>query len=131
MNLIFKYYGPAIVWAFFILVICNIPMGKVASSPMFFEGFDKLVHMGLFAVLSILYCSGSLRKWRTRNLRIQIAVKNTIVLISYGALIEVLQQYIFTWRSADGNDLFADAVGACLGIFSVMVTTNSNRYEKS
>lgn len=122
MSAKLKYYGPAILWALFILIICSIPLGKVSNSPMFFAGFDKLVHCGLFAVLAVLYCSGSIRKWNTRNIRIEIAIKNTIVLVSYGALIEMIQKYFFTWRSGNWDDLFADTVGSCLGIFGVLVT---------
>ena len=125
----FKYYRPAILWALFILIICNIPMGEVGKSHLFFPGFDKLVHCGLFFVLAVLYCYGSIRKFKTRDLRIEIAMKNTIVLLSYGALIEVLQIYIFTWRSGEINDLFADTVGACMGIFGVLVTTNAVNHE--
>ncbi|MCO5936540.1 VanZ family protein [Mucilaginibacter sp. RB4R14] len=126
-----RYYGPAILWALFILIICAIPLGSVGNSPMFFEGFDKLVHCGLFFVLSILYCAGSIRKWNTRSIRIEIAMKNTVVLISYGALIEVLQTRIFTWRSGDWNDLLADAIGGCMGVFGVLIISNALNHEKS
>ncbi|AMR30889.1 hypothetical protein A0256_05350 [Mucilaginibacter sp. PAMC 26640] len=129
MNGRFKYYGPAILWALFILTICSIRMGGVDHAPMFFPGFDKLVHCGLFFVLAVFYCAGSIRKYKTKELRIEIAVKNTIVLISYGALIEVLQMYVFTWRTGDATDLFADTVGACMGIFAVLVTTNAIKHE--
>ncbi|RWY46267.1 VanZ family protein [Mucilaginibacter gilvus] len=124
-----KPYRPAILWALFILVICSIPMGSVGSSRLFFPGFDKLTHCGLFFVLAVLYCYGSIRKFKTRQVRSEIAIKNTIVLISYGALIEVLQMYIFTWRSGDMADLFADTVGACMGIFGVLVTSNALNHE--
>lgn len=126
----YQYYWPAILWALFILIICNIPMGAVGKSPRFFPGFDKLVHTGLFAVLAILYCAGSIRRWSTKTIRIEIAVKNTIVLVSYGAFIEWLQLYIFTWRSGEWNDLFADTVGACLGIFGVLVTANAINHDQ-
>ncbi|MBB5397465.1 VanZ family protein [Mucilaginibacter sp. AK015] len=131
MKQTLKYYGPAILWAFFILTICAIPMGGVGNSHLFFPGFDKLVHCGLFFVLSVLYCYGSIRKWKTRSIRIEIAMKNTIVLISYGALIEMLQRYLFTWRSGDWNDLLADAIGGCMGIFAVLLTSNAINHENS
>jgi VanZ family protein len=124
-----KPYWPAILWALFILVICSIPMGSIGSSPMFFPGFDKVTHCGLFFVLAVLYCYGSIRKFKTRELRIEIAIKNTIVLISYGALIETMQMYVFTWRSGDTVDLFCDTVGACMGIFGVLVTSNALNHE--
>jgi VanZ family protein len=82
-------------------------------------------------VLSVLYCYGSIRKWQTRSIRIEIAMKNTIVLVSYGALIEMLQQYIFTWRSGDWNDLLADSIGGCMGIFAVLITSNAINHENN
>ncbi|MGY4538729.1 VanZ family protein [Mucilaginibacter sp. UYNi724] len=131
MNNTLKYYGPAILWALFILIICALPLGSVGESPIFFAGFDKLVHCGLFFVLSILYCAGSIRKWNTRSIRIGIALKNTVVLISYGALIEVLQSRVFTWRSGDWNDLLADTIGGCMGVFGVLITSNALNHETS
>jgi VanZ family protein len=118
-------------WALIILILCLVPLGRVGRSPMFFAGFDKLVHCGLFFVLSVLYCTGSIRKWNTSSIRIEIAMKNTIVLISYGALIEYLQLRFFTWRSGDWNDLLCDAIGGCMGIFAVLLTSNAINHEKS
>ncbi|RFZ92450.1 hypothetical protein D0C36_13565 [Mucilaginibacter conchicola] len=122
MKLTLKYYGPAILWALFVLILCAIPINIKEGSGIFFVGFDKLVHCIMFFVLSVLYCAGSIRKWNTRNIRIEIAMKNTIVLLSYGALIELLQSKVFTWRSGDFNDLLADLIGTCMGIFAVQVT---------
>ncbi|MDB5000333.1 MAG: hypothetical protein JWR76_1410 [Mucilaginibacter sp.] len=125
-----KYYGPAILWALFILIICSVPMGGVGESHLFFPGFDKLVHCGLFAVLAIFYCTASIRRWSTHTTHIKTAIKSTIVLISFGALIEILQKYFFTWRSGNWDDLFADTVGAGIGIFGVLITINAiNRNE--
>ncbi|MFD0795294.1 VanZ family protein [Mucilaginibacter litoreus] len=128
-----KYYWPTVLWAFFILLLCSIPISIKEGRGIFFTGFDKLVHCGLFFVLSVLYCAGSIRKWHTSSIRIEIAVKNTIVLLSYGAFIEVLQSRVFTWRSGDWNDLLADTIGGCMGIFAVLVTSNAINHtnEKS
>ena len=105
-------------------------MGEVGESHLFFPGFDKLVHCGLFAVLAIFYCTASIRRWNTHTTHIQTAIKSTIVLISFGALIEILQKYFFTWRTGSWDDLFADTVGAGIGIFGVLITVNSiNRNE--
>jgi len=131
MKPLFKYYGPAILWALFILVICAIPLGKAGGSPLFFPGFDKVVHCCLFVVLAVLYSAGSMRKWATRNLSLWVAVKCTIIMISFGALIETLQMYVFTWRSGDTDDLLADTIGACVGILSVLITANAVNHEKN
>ncbi|MES2267822.1 MAG: VanZ family protein [Bacteroidota bacterium] len=131
MKRTLKYYGPAILWALFILIICAVPFHTPGPPGLFFAGFDKMVHCVLFFVLSVLYCAGSIRKWNTRSIRIEIAVKNTIVLISFGALIEMLQMRFFPWRSGDWNDLLADAIGGCMGVFGVIVTSNALNHEKS
>lgn len=46
-----------------------------------------------------------------------------LIAIVFGGLIELLQLTIFTWRSCEWADLFADTVGAGMGIFSILVTT--------
>jgi VanZ family protein len=122
MSLNFKYYGPALLWALFILTICSIKMGDIGSGHLFFPGFDKLVHCGLFFVLVVFYCNGFIRKHGQDNLTYLVFVKIIIGAILYGGLIEVLQAYVFTWRSGELADLFADAVGTCMGIFSVLLT---------
>jgi VanZ family protein len=105
-------------------------MGGVGESHLFFSGFDKLVHCGLFAVLAIFYFAGSIKRLNTSTILFKVAIKNALVLISFGAMIEILQKYFFTWRSGNWDDLFADVVGAGIGIFGVLITINAiNRNE--
>ncbi len=125
-----KYYWPAIVWAFFVLVICNISLGKIGDSPRFFPGFDKLTHCGLFFVLIVFYINGYLRSKQLTMLPTSSAFFITLIIILYGGVIEVVQKYIFVWRSGDWNDLFCDAVGACMGLFSILLTLNTVQYVK-
>lgn len=128
MNAVLKSYWPAILWAFFILVICNIKMGGVSHSPTFFEGFDKLVHCGLFFTMTVLYSAGYLRHNKKRGLSVLTAVLIILFMVAFGGAVELLQKYFFTWRGADWNDLFADAVGICMGMFSILVTSNAVKY---
>lgn len=125
-----KSYWPAILWAFFILFICNVKMGGVSDSPAFFEGFDKLVHCGLFFTSTVLYCYGYLHYNKKAGLSVLTAVLVTLGMVAFGGAIELLQKYIFTWRSADWNDLFADTVGICMGMFSILVTSYAVKYAK-
>lgn len=130
MNTALKYYGPAILWALFILIICSIKLGKIGSSPMFFPGFDKLVHCGLFFVLVILCSSGFIRQQSRGILTYKSLILIAVIAIMYGGVIELLQRYIFTWRSGEWDDLFADAVGACMGTFSLIITIKAMTYVK-
>jgi VanZ family protein len=128
MKMAFKYYGPAILWALFILMMCSINLGKVSHSPMFFPGFDKLTHCGFFLVLVVFCCYGFIKKKGITNFTIGVAFIITLCAILCGGIIEILQLYIFTWRSGEWNDLFADTIGAGMGIFSIGFTINAIQY---
>ncbi|MES2279643.1 MAG: VanZ family protein [Bacteroidota bacterium] len=117
-----KYQRPAIWWALFIFILCNISFGSVGQSHLFFPGFDKVTHCGLFFVLSAFMGSGVIRQYGTRHFTLAVAIKSFIVAVAYGGIIELLQRYVFTWRSGEWDDLFCDAVGAGMAIFGILVT---------
>ena len=130
MKLLFKYYGPAILWALFILVMCSIHLGNLTRSHLFFPGFDKLVHCGFFFMLVVLTCSGAIKQLLPLTLSYKYIIVIMLLAIIYGGAIELLQLMLFTWRSGEWDDLFADAVGAGMGAFSILITVNTMRYVK-
>jgi hypothetical protein len=130
MKNLFKYYGPAFLWALFILVMCSIKLGAVSSSPMFFPGFDKLVHCGFFFVLVIFSFYGLSRQQIPAAMPYKPLLFIIAGAIIYGGIIELLQLYIFTWRSGEWDDLFADAVGASMAGFGILLTVYGTRYAK-
>jgi VanZ family protein len=130
MNNILKYYRPAILWALFILVMCSVKFGPVSNSPMFFLGFDKLVHSGFFFVLVILCFYGLVQQQFLPVIPYKPVLLIVGLSILYGGIIELLQLYVFTWRSGEWDDLFADAVGASMGGFGILLTVYGIRYAK-
>lgn len=129
MTSILKYQKLTLGWALFVLVMCNINTGKVGHSPLFFPGFDKLVHCGFFFMFTALTLQGITQQ--RGNLALISCVKVFVIAIVFGAIIEVLQLYIFTWRSGEWNDLFADSVGAGMAAFSSFITATALTNEKS
>jgi VanZ family protein len=125
-----KYYWPTFVWIIFIFVLCTIKLGGVSNSPMFFPGFDKLVHCGFYFVLIVVYANGFIRNRGQSALTFTVKVIVTAIAILYGGLIELLQAYVFTWRNGDWPDLFADAVGACMGTFSLLLIIAAFKHVK-
>ena len=130
MKAAFRYYWPAILWALFILIICSIKLGKVSESPLFFPGFDKLVHCGFFFVMIVFSLTGYIRQQSSGILSYTVVLLITVLIIAYGGIIELLQLYIFTWRSGEWNDLFADTIGALMGAFSIFITIKALSYDK-
>lgn len=109
-------------WALFILIVCSISFGSVGESHLFFPGFDKLTHCGLLFVFCVFASSGCIRQYGTRRYTFGTALKIFAIAVVYGGIIELLQRYVFTWRDGGWDDLFADSVGAGMGIFSILVT---------
>ena len=130
MQTTLKYYWPAILWALFIFTLCTIHLGTITQSPLFFPGFDKLVHCGFFFVFVIFYCQGLVRKHKLPRFPYKHAMTIVLIAILYGYAIELLQKYVFTWRDFEWNDVFADSVGACMGMFSVLILSAAFYHEK-
>lgn len=130
MKILIKYYKPAILWALFIFIMCTINLGKAGDSPIFFKGFDKLVHCGFFFVLVTFCCQGLIRQQSTLLLSYKHVLLFTLMATVFGGIIELLQAYVFTWRTGDWNDLFADTVGASMGAFGIIITLMAISYAK-
>lgn len=131
MKAIFKYYGPAILWALFVLIMCSIKLGSLMHSSLFFPGFDKLVHCGFFFMMVVFLCYGSIKEQSAITLSYTAVIAISILAMVYGGVIEILQLVLFTWRTAEWDDLFADAVGALMAAAGIMLTFNAQRYVKS
>ena len=130
MRRIFKYQGLTLIWALFIFILCTIKMGGAGNAHIFFPGFDKLVHCGLFFVLAALMSSGIIRVNSRHNLTAGQQFLSLLIPVAFGGLIEILQAYVFIWRSGEWADLFSDAVGAGMAVFGVILIMWSQKHEK-
>ncbi len=124
-----KYQRFTILWSAFILIMCSISMGKVGESHLFFPGFDKMVHCGFFFMFVLLAANGLIRQ--NRGISLPTIFLITFLGVFFGALIEVLQLYIFTWRDGNWGDLFADSVGVGMATFSILVLKSAFSYVKA
>jgi len=130
MNRRLKYQGPTILWALFVFIMCTIKLGSVEGSPLFFPGFDKLVHCGFFLTF-VIFCSfGIIRQQKLTRFPFKYALLIFLIAVIYGGSIELLQWKVFTWRDGDWNDLFADSLGAGMGLFGVLITSLGFKYVK-
>ncbi|MFC3200199.1 VanZ family protein [Parapedobacter deserti] len=122
-----KHYIWAALWAVVVLVLCSIPSENTASVPKF-PGIDKLVHTGFFFVFTVLVYYGAIRKSGTSKPSFILSCKVVLISFLFALFTEYLQWKIFTYRSAEVWDLFADAVGTGMGVFAYLLFHRS--YEK-
>ncbi|WP_199609069.1 VanZ family protein [Flocculibacter collagenilyticus] len=80
-----------------------------------FPHIDKIGHLCTFAILTFLFA-------KSFAVSKQVTI---LVLISYGALIEVLQG-MTAYRQASLADLIADAIGVAVGLLLVYLTQRKN-----
>ncbi|HNT41738.1 MAG TPA: VanZ family protein [Tenuifilaceae bacterium] len=102
----------SILWGLVILILCTMPPSgfpKVSVS-----GIDKLVHFGLFAVLTLLVISENNTLRLSGSVLQKTRWVGIVVSIIYGGLVELLQLKVFIYRGADWFDLIADVVGTLI-----------------
>jgi len=125
-----KHQYLAIIWALIVLVLCDMPFSGGGKTDFLFEGFDKLVHTGFFFVLTVLILFGETRRKLDHN-RFGVIVKILLISILFGGGIELSQLEIFTYRSAEWWDFFADMTGTGMGIFAYLFLYRTAINEKS
>ncbi|MCJ0741454.1 VanZ family protein [Pedobacter montanisoli] len=125
-----KSYRWAFVWAVFILVLCNIDLSGEGNSGFFFAGFDKLVHLGFFFVLTILLFYGKIKYQHNYSFRSLTIFKIILISVIIGGGIELLQWKVFTYRSAEWWDFACDMIGTFMGVFSYVLLHKSNFNNK-
>ena len=115
-----QYQYLSILWAIFVVILCEMPpVGAADKSGLaLFEGFDKLAHTGFFFVLTVFLFYGKIRQQASYSYRPLTIMKILGITLFLGAGIEILQLEVFTYRSAEWWDLFADMTGVGMGIFS-------------
>lgn len=120
----------AILWTGVILVLCNIQIPKSPEPGLFFEGFDKMVHLGVFFILTILLFYGKINYQHNYRFRSLTIFKIILISAIVGGGVEFLQWKVFTYRSAEWWDFICDMLGCFMGVFSYILLHKSNYNEK-
>jgi VanZ family protein len=116
-----KYQVWAMVWTVIILIFCSVKMPNTSGSGFFFEGFDKMVHLGFFYVLTLLMFYGKITYQHNYNYNILTILKIIFVTAFIGGSIEILQLFFFTYRSAEWWDFGCDMIGVSMAVFSYVL----------
>lgn len=116
----------AIIWSVFILILCTMKMPDTSGSPgFFFVGFDKMVHLGFFFILTILLFFGKIQHQHSYGFSFATIFKIIFFTFFLGFSIELIQYKFFPYRSAEWWDLGADMLGVFMGVFSYILLHKS------
>jgi len=116
MSLIRK-FPYSFFWCILIFILTSVKMSYIpAANLIHIPNFDKLVHFLFFFVLSLLLFYETGKQQNAHFPRIRFGLLILGLGAFYGGLIELLQKYIFTYRSADWYDFAADVSGALVAV---------------
>lgn len=111
-----KKYPLSILWGIFILILCAVRLSSLPPIGKGIEGFDKIVHFTFFLTLSLILVYEDHRQHYSGKSRLRASMGLIALGIVYGGGIELLQKYIFTYRSAEWLDLAADLLGCLVAV---------------
>lgn len=118
---VFRYKSVAIVWFVIMCILFFLPGSALPKEAWLDKiGFDKVVHVGLFAVLLFLFRSSFDLKFSRYNLLL------LVLALLYGLSVEFIQLFWIPNRSFDLYDVVADMAGSMLGLL-IWVWTKKNK----
>lgn len=108
-----RFFLPPAFATLIILLLCGIPGNQFPRFNLWLLlEFDKLAHIGMFAVYGWLWSIALARyTGRPRPAMLQGLAISAL----FGVFVEVMQWLIFVRRSAEWADIIADAIGALAG----------------
>ncbi|MFT6971209.1 MAG: VanZ family protein [Roseivirga sp.] len=87
-------------------------------------GYDKIAHLGVFAIFSITLMIGYSTRHKLSQLAKLVKIKIVSGSIAYGLILESLQHFV-PGRMVDIYDLLANTFGAIVGVI-LFSTFNKN-----
>ena len=110
-----KKFIPGIAWFFVVMIIMCMPGDEIPTVDWLTRiSFDKIVHVGVFALLAILFCWPVYRSAFATMERLHYFIKVSIAVSIWGLVIEFIQKYFVPGRSFDLIDWAADSLGALI-----------------
>jgi VanZ family protein len=115
MKLSFKKFIPGIAWFFVVLVLICLPGKEIPKIGWLTSiNFDKVVHVGVFGLLSVLFCWPFYYSSVGNKERLQYFIKIAIATSIWGLTTEFIQRFLIPGRSFDLMDWAADSLGALI-----------------
>lgn len=115
-TIAFKKFIPGIAWFFLLAVLMFLPGKELPHNDWLTDiDFDKVVHMGVFAILVVLFCLPFRKSGFTMEQKIKWFTRIVIAAILWGYATELIQKYLVEGRQYDPLDWLADGIGSCLG----------------
>ncbi|HZI52910.1 MAG TPA: VanZ family protein [Chitinophagaceae bacterium] len=114
-----RFLIPAVAWLITCTIMLTLPASAFPSEKWYMKipMFDKWAHIGIFCILSFLFCWGIFKSGIFTDSLKRNFVQIGISCLLYGIVMELIQRYFIPNRSFDTGDVIADGVGSLAGVF--------------
>jgi VanZ family protein len=121
-----RFLLPAIAWFILCTFLLTLPGTSFPQQSWtdYIPQFDKWVHIGLFSIMSVLFCWGFYKSGK-QPLK-KFFLYSLLFCVAYGIIIEFVQRNFIPNRSFDTGDIIADTIGAAIGYWFAL-----KRYKKN
>ena len=123
-----------IIWLSIILILSSLSGNTLNKIPIVkIPYLDKIVHFSMYFILQFLFMNDYFFSKKYNNFKRYLFL-SFLFTLSYGSLMEILQQYVFIKRSGDFFDFLANASGAITAIIFVLLFYNkifNKKFKKS
>ncbi|MEO6612607.1 MAG: VanZ family protein [Chitinophagaceae bacterium] len=117
MDKIKPSFIPAIGWFILSAILLTLPGSSFPKEDWLGKiWFDKWVHIGMFALLTFLWCWAFLRLRKSQETLKKVFMLTAMTAFLYGVGIEFVQKFLIPNRSFDLGDILADGAGCALGL---------------
>ena len=111
-----RYFLPATVFFLISVVLLTLPGSAFPEENWMGDlQVDKIVHIGMFGILTFLLCWGFWKNGKTNPKNFRYFLISAIAAFVYGIIMEYVQRDFIVNRSFDIGDIIADGVGAATG----------------
>lgn len=115
----FRFYLPAIGWAIIVAILILLPGDELPDTGDI-PGLDKVAHVGVFTILSLLGAIGAMKHKTASSLKMNAIFFSLISCIIYGIVLELIQGTVPD-REFDLYDILANIGGVFLGMFAFKI----------
>ena len=124
----FKNFLPGIDWFFVVGLLTLLPGKDVPEVDMFhIPQFDKLVHAGMFGMLTFLFCMPYFRANMSNSDKKKVFLRIAFIMVVWGILTEIIQKYFIPGRSFEWLDWLADNIGVGVALWLCYRIIRSNK----
>jgi VanZ family protein len=118
MKIFFIKFIPGIAWFFVVLVLICLPNDEIPKIGWLTNiNFDKVIHIGIFGMLTVLFCWPFYNSSFPGKQRLQYFIKIAIATAVWGLTTEFIQKFFVPGRSFDMFDWAADSLGALIAFW--------------